>query len=152
YLFIGAQGLIGPVTEGSFALSKNGLIPFTPEAKPANYTGSLSGHIYLKGGVDLGDAKIPLGLTGSFVLNLDPARTGKFLGGAFSNASDFLAAVRKGHSALSNDILTRLDTAVKNVSLGVNGTADLSLSKFGVGVSLPLARATGIYEGTAQKF
>lgn len=154
YLFVGLQGINGPVTDVGIAGSKNGLIPFVPPegAVPKNYTGTLTGHLFMKGGLDLGDAKIPLGLAGSFVLNLDPARTGKFLGGAFSTASDFVKSVKKDHGTLAQEVLVRLDKALKNVAFGVVGTADLSFARFGLGVSLPLMRSTGIYEGHLQRF
>jgi hypothetical protein len=154
YLFVGAQNIpIGPVSEFAFAGSVKGLIPFTPAATPSHYTGQLSGNLYFDGGLDLTDlAGIPITIQGNVVIALDPAHTGKVLGGAFDNASEFVADMNKPFSSLAGDVAHHLTTALHNISAGINGKADLNLSKFGFNLDVPLAKGTVIYDGPHDQF
>jgi hypothetical protein len=155
-LYLSVQNIPDPSPVPNLALgfSEHGLIPFKPAASPDHFTESIYGQIYFSGTVDLTNWNIPLSVDGSFDLNLDPHHTGKILGGAFSSASDFAAALLPGAATGNAGLLAQVDTALHNVTLGVNGGLDLTLkSKTWIAdLQIPVAKATVIFDGPTQKF
>jgi hypothetical protein len=161
FLYVGVSGL-NPIPSFAVGYSREGLIPFTPKAMPAHYQGQITGNVYLNiSGISLTDAGVPLpvSLSGDLTINTDPNHTGKFLGGAFGNVSDLVAALHQSPAALGADVLHRLDVAFQNMDIGQNGTISLGVDlkkAFGIdtkvfSLSLPAFQETFIWDGPAEK-
>jgi hypothetical protein len=117
------QGLpIGPVEIQAIGFSQHGLIPYTPTTTPSQYTGQLSGHVLLQGSVDTTSITvIPSKVDGDITLNLDPNRTGKFLGGYGVTAADLVSLFTDAPVANAN-FKEHATEVFKNLSVGINGT------------------------------
>jgi hypothetical protein len=159
FLYVGVSGLPGPVPSFAVGGSYHGLIPFKPAATPTHYTGHLAGQMYVSLPVDVTKFfGLPDGVSatikGDLTVNLDPAHTGKVLGGAFSNASDFFAALAKGPSAWVGDLGRRMGIAFQNLSVEENGSASLGLKpqNWPAGLSLNLANETALWDGPSESF
>jgi hypothetical protein len=130
YLYIGS-GVIGAPIPGTtvsihaLAYSKNGLIPYTPEAAPSQWQGNLSGHFYLDASVKFLVAGVPTEVEGKLTLNLDPKHTGRMLGGVNVTAEQLVGYLTQpGNSSVD---ASTIDTIFSNVSLGVNGELKLAV-------------------------
>jgi hypothetical protein len=161
FVYFSGSGL-KPLPDFAVGYSKQGLIPYTPTVKPDHYTGSMTGNVYLDiSGISLTDAGVPfpLSLDGDVTINTDPSHTGKFLGGAFGNVSDLVAALRQGPGALGADVLHRLGTAFENMDIGQDGTVKMGVdlkTLFGIdpksfSLSLPAFQESAIWDGPSQK-
>jgi hypothetical protein len=163
FVYVSENGL-KPLPGLAVAYSQHGLIPFTPNknSTPSHYTGNITGNVFLGlKGLSLTDAGVPLPLSldGDLTINVDPNHTGKFLGGAFSNVSDFVAAIDQGPAPLGADLLQRLGTAFQNITVGFNGTVSFGVDLkqlFNIDAKVFDLKVTGvqetaIWDGPAEK-
>jgi hypothetical protein len=125
FLYVGS-GLVGvpipgtPIAINALGYSKQGLIPFTPQAKPTQWNGNLSGHFYLDASVFFPIAGIPCEVQGNLTLDLDPRDTGAILGGVNVTADQLVKYLTKtGPTPLT---ASQVDAVFSNLSVGVNGT------------------------------
>jgi hypothetical protein len=132
------------VKAGEFALggSMTGYIPFKPLAMPSSLAASIQsnggvagyGNLYATGRFDLGE--IPVTLSGTSVIGLDPRHTGAPLG-----LTDGIV-----HQIVSGQV--KLDTikSLNDMFIGFNGTVGLGYSKAGYYFRLNVDQCTAIAE------
>lgn len=149
-IYVNVSGIPG-LNSFSLAGSQNDLIPYTPEYTPTNWKGSFYGDLYIQGTLNLGDLtdeEIPVTLAGDVTLNLDPYHKG-LSALASAIASEFGG---KAPSSASNLSISQLTSYLDNISIGVDGTASLSVSKDGFNFSVPMGGASAIWDGPQDSF
>src|SRR5262249_8295407 len=144
-------GLPG-VNEAAVGVSPHGRLAFRPDNAPEKWQGTLFGHVFTHGTINLAqltDNEIPLTIKGDVLLNLDSiSADGWKTNGAVSQL-------------LKADIVNAFKQ-LKGVSVGVNGQIDLTPSveskggsgegkaAAGLDLSLPAVKRTAIYDSGAR--
>jgi hypothetical protein len=127
FMFIGS-----PMTSSSFpitaiAVSQNGLIPYTPQDAPSQWTGSMYGNFYVQGVINTTDLTlVPSQVKGSLTLNLDPNHTGQWLGGSITPLQLANLLLLPGVPATFMNDPQTVEQVFKNFSAGFNGELDIS--------------------------
>jgi hypothetical protein len=141
-VYVDVQG-IPNVPELAVAVSRQGLIPFTPEVAPSRFSGKeLYGDLYFKGTLDLASLTldtVPLYETGVFDVNFDSQQTAYWTSKAQQEASDFIT----GKLTLQE---------LNDVSVGSNSETGASITlEDALGITIPLAGSTEIINGPASE-
>jgi hypothetical protein len=120
-------------------LSRNGLIPFTPEKDPSQFQGKLFGHVYLAGEFRL-PTPLPFSVSGDIVINLNGHGTGPVSAETASSLGSISNALTSlGDDGPSTDAGTETDGGTstggssgsvlpgRNFSIGINGNFNFLL-------------------------
>ena len=132
--YIGAKG-VPVVGDVGFGMSSQGLIPFSPNAKPSAFSDDLFGNVFIKAGLDISafHPLIPLNVEGDIVIDLDANNDGRLLGGLKTNVSRMIARGFTTHA-----LGTALERVFGDIAIGVNGKVNVGYEKAGFELSVPV--------------
>src|SRR5262249_38086257 len=127
FLYVGSPMTASYFPITGLAASQQGLIPFTPNTAPSQFTGTLRGHLYVNAKIDTTAlTQVPSQIAGNLVLNVDPNHTGKLFGGAAFTTTDLVTALTINPLAALAANPDAAYTLVTNIAVGINGALNIS--------------------------
>jgi hypothetical protein len=127
FLYIGSPMTASYFPITGLAASQQGLIPFTPDTAPSQFTGTFRGHLYVNAKIDTTAlTQVPSQIAGNLVLNVDPNHTGKLFGGAAFTTTDLVTALTINPLAALVSNPDAAYTLVTNIAVGINGALNIS--------------------------
>jgi len=145
--YLAAKGVpvIGDV---AFGVSRDGLIPFAPNAIPTAFTGEeMFGNVYIKAGLDISAIapQVPVNIDGDIVIDLDANDDDKFLGGLKTNISNML------ESGFTPEAMGSTAARVLgDINIGVNGRVNVGWERGIFELSVPVGEGSLIYSAAKQ--